>query len=465
MTARHRRTLAGVLVAAALAAVHLGGCAPSPPAADDAALVPDGLYVDWDLADWRVDRSILVNVRDYATTQNLRRSEPARDYQQAVTYRAPWDSVTMVTFLALNDAEQAERRRLASNHIKAARRVVLGTVNHYWSRASDGYLPNLNAIDNAPSPLGVETAVTTALRHLVAATGLDPTNPAGWRDLAYFTGVAGDRQRQGRALTATLAALDLVDHERAARDDFGRLRRDALLDLAWLARDLGQPELTLGYLDHLQPWLSTPSPEQPDRTFEARLLRGLALADAGEWLAAVQQARDLPRIRVHSRALRGGVREDLRWQLDPPHFEALGYDRAAWPRQESDFGRRWIKAMAGAPSGDIGHTLWLLGAPPTHLELPPRLASRFWQDQGRLYARAGDFTEARNCFEWAVMYRPYMAFFPLTGSAQARRLATPGAPQRYYTAYGMFFLCGDRSAYDRDVELAMNERARTEQRN
>ena len=438
---------------AAIALIVICGCSGAPDAeTDPTAPVPTDLWVDWDLADWRVDRYILVNIRDFTTTQNLGRRDPVSDYQKAVTYKADWDSLGLIPFLSLNEAEQRDRRRVARNHIAEARRVVLGTTNHYWLESSLGFVPNLSN-DNAPIPMGAETAVTHAIGNLVAAVGTDPSNPAGWRDLAYFYGVVGDRVRQQRALTASLVALDRIDTEQKAEDDFGRMRRDVFLDLAWLARDLRQPNLTLAYLAHVNSWLATPSPEHNDRVYEAKLLRGLALADRGEWLAAVNQARELPRIEVVSRSIRGGVREDLRWFLDPPHFEALGYDRAAWPRLASDFGRRWVKATAGAPSGNPDHTLWLLGAPPTHLEFPPRLAYRYWQDQGRLYARAGDAETALHCFEWAVMYRPYMAFFPLAGSGSSpSRLARPGTAKRYYTAYGMFFLCGDRSAFTRDTD-------------
>ncbi len=446
-----------------LTALALASCGSKPDAdlAPD-QVVPADLYVDWDLTDWRVDRYILVNVRDYATTQNLGRRDPAADYQKAVTFQAVWDSVGLITFLSLNEAEQLDRQRVARKHIAKARNVVMGTMNHYWSQASRGYVPNLNSMDNAPIPMGVETAVTTGIRNLVAAVGVDPSNPAGWRDLAYFYGVVGDRPRQQRALGAALVSLDRIDPDQLAEGDPGRLRRDVFLDLAWLARDLKQPDLTLAYLDHVHPWLRTESPERADRIFEAGVLRGLALADKGEWLAAMSQARDLPRIEVTSRSIRGSVREDLRWYLDAPHWEALGYDRSAWPKLVSDFGRRWIKAMAGAPSGDISHTLWILGPPPTHLEFPSRLASRYWQDQGLLYARSGDMGMARHCFEWAMMYRPYMAFYPLTGSnPRPSRTAQAGTPQSYYTAYGLFFLCGDRGAFDRDVEPTVATRART----
>ena len=447
-----RRQSGIYLVAVALAAIC--GCSGAPDVETDPGTeAPTDLWVDWDLADWRVDRYIQVSIRDFTTTQNLGRRDPISDYQKAVTYQAAWDSLGLIPFLALNEAEQQDRRRVARNHIAKARRVVLGTMNHYWLESSLGYFPNLSIFGQAPIPYGAETAVTDAIGNLVAAVGTDPSNPAGWRDLAYFYGVVGDRVRQQRALTASLVALDRIDPDQVAAGDYGRLRRDVFLDLAWLARDLRQPDLTLAYLAHLNFWLATPSPEHNDRVYEAKLLRGLALADKGEWLAAVNQARALPRIEVVSRRIRGGVREDLRWFLDPPHFEALGYDRSAWPRLVSDFGRRWIKATAGAPSGDPEHTLWLLGAPPTHLEFPPRLASRYWQDQGRFYARAGDGATAMHCFEWAVMYRPYMAFFPLSGSRRdASRLARPGTAQRYYTAYEMFFLCGDRSAFTRDTE-------------
>ncbi|HOX25403.1 MAG TPA: hypothetical protein PLL30_12475 [Candidatus Krumholzibacteria bacterium] len=444
-----------------LTLVVVAGCG-GPPASEFAADEPSpaGLYVDWDRADWLVDRSILVNVRDFTVAQNLGRRDPVAEYRVAITYAAEWDSLGLIPFLALNEDEQADRRRLARKHLAEARRVALGTLGHYREAASRGFLPNLNLVDNAPIPPGAETAVTTAIRHLTTAAGLDPSHPAAWRDLAYFSGVVGDRRRQQRALDAALAALDRVDSDHPAEGDLGRLRRDIVLDLAWLARDLGQPQLTLAYLDHVEPWLATPSPERDLRRFEARLLRGLALADRGDWLAAIGVARDLPRTEVLSRTPRGGARESLRWFLGAPNLLALGYDRANWPRQVSDFGRRWIKALAGAPSGDSRHTLWLLGSPPTDLEFPPRLAARYWQDQGRVYARAGDHESARHCFEWSAMYRPFLAFFPIAGSRGPSRLGAAEASQRYFTAYGMFFLCGDRGAYDRDAAATVAERPR-----
>jgi tetratricopeptide (TPR) repeat protein len=447
----HPKTTIALAMSAAI--LLLAGCGGGPAPETGAAFdVPDDLYVDWDHADWRVDRFIMVNVRDFVVAQGLAVDDPAAEYRKAVTYEAEWDSLGLIAFLSINDAEQAERRRLSRGHVREARRIMLGTVNGYWSRSIDGHLPFLSQVEPAIAPEGAETAVTTTLGHLVTATGLDPSNAAAWRDRAYFHGVIGDRTNQQRALTAALVALDQVDPEQRATGDVARLRRDVFLDLAWLARDLGQPDLALAYLDHVATWLPVASPEREVREFEGALLRGLALADQGEWLEAVTLARQMPRIEVVSRRLRAGVRDDLRWLLDEPNAEQLGYNRTNWPRVSSDFGRRWVKALAGAPSGDADHTLWMLGPPPTHLEFPPRLAWRYWQDQGRLYARAKDFDAARHCFEWAMMYRPYMAFFPLRGTTRPpARLATAEASDRYFTGYGLFFLCGDRGAFDRDA--------------
>jgi len=440
-----------------LAVLAFGGCGstPEPESNNDQPMVADP-YVDWDRADWLLDRYIMVNLQDYVTTQNLGQRKPAKKYQDAITYKAHRDSMGLIPFLTLTAEEAEERRRLAANNVAEARRVALGAVGYYRENAAQGYQSNSSSVNMAPIPQGVETAVTTAISHLTLAVGMDPSNPAAWRDLAYFFGVVGDRTRQQRALSATLVALDHIDPDQTNEGDLARLRRDVLLDLSWLARDLGQPELTQAYLDHVQNWLHVESPERSDRIFEANVLRGLAYADQNEWLAAVETARALPRYETTRRALRGGVRDDLRWHMSAPNSELLGSEKAAWPKQKSDFGRRWIKAMAGAPSGDIDHALWLLGPPATDLEFPSRLAWRFWQDQGRLYTRAGEMGTARHCFEWAAMYRPYLAFFPTTGVQGAFRMGTAEATERYYTAYGMFFLCGDRRAFDRDVESSIS---------
>ena len=188
-TARLCRTRGVALMLTILmAAIWLASCGGPPAPLDDPLRIDGDLYIDWDRADWRVDRYLLLSAKEFARNQNLGPREPAREYRRALTHTAAWDSIPLVTFLALETSEQAERRRLSRERLTAARRILLSTVNHYWNDASRGHVPNLNAIDNAPKPVGVETAVTSALRHLATAVGLDPTNAAAWRDLAYFCG-------------------------------------------------------------------------------------------------------------------------------------------------------------------------------------------------------------------------------------------------------------------------------------
>lgn len=440
----------------------LGGAGCSRPPAgqtqsNEPALAAD-LYVDWDDLDWHLDRYLQISLRDFAGAQNLVSGRPADDYRAATTYQAHWDSVGLHFFLRLHEEERQERRRLAAGHHADARRLLLGVINHYRSMLAGGYLPNLNVTDFAARPQGVETAVTNAIGRWISATGLDPSNAAAWRDLAYFCGVVGDRPRQQRSLGAALAALDRIDPRQVAEGNAGRLRRDILLDLAWLALDQRQPGLTLAYLEHVEPWLATPSPERDDRRFEAQVLRGLALVDRGRTRDAADQIRRLPSAELRLRAVRAGVREDLRWQVAPPHGGQLGYQRANWPRQTSYFARDWIRARIGAPSGEIEDTLWLLGPPPTALELPPRLAWRYWQDRGQLHAQAGDRYHATRCFERAAYFRPYLAFFPLRGSTGPSRLGPADVLHPFFTGYDRFFLCGDLDAYQQGLQTAVAAR-------
>ncbi|MEZ4386807.1 MAG: hypothetical protein R3D98_04395 [Candidatus Krumholzibacteriia bacterium] len=452
------RHLAGA-AALVLAALALAGCgSTSSWRPGDMSAAPSGLYVDWDYQDWCIDRFILVAVRDSRQAREVDRVALQREYLDAVTFQAAWDSLSLVTFLGLDPAEQQARRRDGASALRDARRAILSTVNYYRGVGDRAPGTNLTSVNVPMPPAGTETAVSVAIAKLVAATGIDPANAAAWHDLGYFCGIVGDRVRQQRALASCLAALDQASADVVEHVDALRLRRDVLLDLAWLARDLGQPAVTVAYLDHLQPWLDVPGREREERQYEAQLLRGLALADQGEWLAAVSQARDLPRLRVTTRTLAGGAaRQDLRWSLTAPHFMTLGFDRAAWPQQPSDFGRRWIKALAGAPAGESSHILWLLGPPPTHLEFPARLASRYWQDQGKIYAAAGEREMAGHCYEWASLYRPFAMFFPLTAADGNPR----GGQPAYFVGYGTYFLCGDREAYDRDADAIVAERSRT----
>lgn len=434
--------ICGLLLAA------LSGCSRQP-ARQFAGARPmaANLYIDWDELDWHLDRYLQVNMRDFALAQNLGSRQPVEDYRRATTYEAEWDSVGLDLFRRLHDEEQAERRQLADRHHAEARHLILGTVHHHGNLLARGYLPNLNTSDQASRPQGVETVVTRAINHWILATGLAPDDPAAWRDLAYFSGVVGDQRRQAQALNAALATLDRLDPAQTAEGPAGRLRRDLYLDLAWLARDQGQAALALAYLDHLEPWLLTPAAEREDRRFEAQVLRGLAYTDLGKLRAATEQVHRLPPAVLLSRTGRGGVREDLRWHLAAPHREGIGYLRGNWPRQSSDFARRWIRARIAMMSGDLQAAVWHLGAPPTFLELPPRLAWRYWQDRGELHARDDDLYTATRCFEWAAFYRPYMAFFPLRGSQGPSRLAPSDGWHRFYTGYGVFYLCGDRGTY------------------
>lgn len=441
-----------IVVACGVCAALSAGCG-RPAAVDQVAELSttNQPYVDWDDQDYHVDRFLQLRLKDFSISQGLGPRRPADAYRSAVSYAAVWDSVGLAFFRRLNQAEQADRRRLALHHHAEARRIVLAAVHHHRNASARGHLPALSRSDPAGRPAGVETAVTEALRHLVRATGMDPTLAAAWRDLGYFCAAAGDRHRQRRALSAALLALDLVDPDQGTAGDHARLRRDIFLDLAWLSRDEGRPEQALAYLDHARPWLVVASPERDERYFEAMLLRGLALAEQGEWRAAGQIARELPAIRVPVRAVRGGVREDLRWHISAPLRDSLGFERSAWPRRESTFGRQWIRAVIGAPSGDPWHTLYLMGAPPTDLELPARLASRYWQDRGRLHDLADDGEVAARCYQWAAYYRPYFAFFPIRVGAGPPRFDEFSAERRYYTGYGMFFLCGDRDLFLQDL--------------
>jgi hypothetical protein len=436
------------LIGAGLIAASLTGCSRQPAAELGGDAPPaTNLYIDWDELDWHLDRYVQVNMRDFAAAQNLTSRQPVDDYRKATTYAAEWDSVGLELFRRLHDEEQAERRRLAARHHAEARRLVLGTVHHYGNMLASGYVPYLSPLGQASRPQGVETMVTAAISHWIRATGLAPDNPAAWRDLGYFCGVVGDQARQVRALNAALATLDRHDPAQAPEGPAGRLRRDIYLDLAWLARDQGQPALTLAYLDHLEPWLLTPSAEREDRRFEAQVLRGLAYADLGNLRAATEQVHRLPPAEVLIRTVRGGVRDDLRWHLAAPHRDGIGYMRGNWPRQISDFGRRWIRARIALMAGDLQAAVWHLGAPPTDLELPARLAWRYWQDRGELHSLDDDLFIATRCFEWAAFYRPYMAFFPLRGSQGPSRLAPSDRWHRFYTGYGVFYLCGDRGTY------------------
>lgn len=439
----------------------LAGCS-GPPAAGRVGLdaasdhaPAEALYVDWDEHDFHLDRYLQINLRDLAVSMDRDHRDLSDVYRQAVTDEAAWDSIGLDLHSRLNRAEQTQRRRLATRHHDRARSLLLGVIHHHRNWLARGLLPDFTPVGMIDRHEGVETVVTTALKHLTRATATDPSLAAAWRDLAYFSGVAGDRDRQERALNAALAALEAPGRGPRDTDDHGRLRRDILLDLAWLVRASGRLDLAIAHLDRLEPWLGTPAPEADLRLYEALLLRGLALADRGDRREANRIARELPALRLPVRAIRALKREDLHWHISIPNSGELGFMRSAWPRRESNFGRQWIRAALEAASGDPRRAARLLHAPPTDLELPSRLAWRYWQERGRLHDLANEGHEAIRCYQRAAQYRPYLAFFPLRASDGAPRLGEFGFVRRYYAGYGLFFLCGDPELWQSDHPSAM----------
>ena len=117
------RTVSACVVV--LAALAMAGCGSSPSVQTEGDPPPPAdLYVDWDYHDWLLDRYIMTNVREFVLSHGQRVPKPHLDYQDAVRYSAPWDSVSLVTFVSLSRDEQIARTPGGSGRDGARRAAV-----------------------------------------------------------------------------------------------------------------------------------------------------------------------------------------------------------------------------------------------------------------------------------------------------------------------------------------------------
>lgn len=140
-------------------------------------------------------------------------------------YDADLAAIELARFRDLTRTEQVERRRLADGYWKRALRFK-HLVEYVWSLNQSQFV--ITTAKDSPPPSGAGEAVTHCYHNLIAATGLDPSNPLLWYDLIYFAGILGDWQRFRSGMDAAMLAI--------GEDADGRyetLRLRLALDYAW----------------------------------------------------------------------------------------------------------------------------------------------------------------------------------------------------------------------------------------
>ncbi|MEZ4386810.1 MAG: tetratricopeptide repeat protein [Candidatus Krumholzibacteriia bacterium] len=443
-----RLCLVCVLLAAATAAV-----ADSP--------------VLWDQLDWRLERSVLVSRYLFHDRQP---ADPWALYTRTLGPDETPLADLLAEFRALAPEARQRATRAAEERLANGRLALLDCV-YPLRDAVENREPNLVGDVGEPTP-GFAEATGKAIELFADAVRRDPTLAEAWYHLAFFTDLAGDRARSARARAAFFSVWP--EQDAGTRESLAPLRELAVLDQAWSLRDAGRYDECTAWLDREDAGLSveaTPPGVAP--ATEARLIRALCAAEQGNVSAALGALPSLPLMALPHRAsaplqsyVPVGLQESYYRQrfgddTDPHHNPAPTWqedpvDNLARERRDSSYLRRWVKAWTSLRRGYEAETVRRdLGRVETELEFQPRLAWRWWQDQGLIHEALGDPELARVCWARAAVYRPLFIYQPTgqgQGLAGVHGLGGTGEP--YFLGYGTFFLAGSVWGYAANAELA-----------
>ncbi|MFH2051097.1 MAG: tetratricopeptide repeat protein [bacterium] len=435
-------------LALALVAALLCGCVCScggpwtagdpTPGRPDGTDPAAGAWNDWPALDWRFDRGILTRTYLFSAQQP---DHPLDAYLAAQVFGARGDSLGLEDFLALDADRRNQRRRAAADHRDRAQRLWR-SLDSLWNRMRDNPGAFVSGSFSEPEFLG--DGVTMAIGHLSTAVGLDPSSGGAWYDLAVMYGAAGDVRRQDRALQAGLAAMAATGDP----DDPGqaRLRRRLLLDRAWLLRDAGRFDECLDHLSRVMAMMREDDFRTPEDGKEALLIKGLALAGAGNVNEARLVANQLTGWTVPRRQRRVVQDSEAHRAIDKRNLEPVA----------SDFDRRWIRATASWKLGDGDQALAQLAESDFRCEFPAHLNFRFWNDVGAIQEHFGKMAESRISYALAAIYRPLFIYQPMVGARGiARVYGQPGAGQLYFLGYRHFYLAGSLFSYAANRLVAM----------
>jgi tetratricopeptide (TPR) repeat protein len=421
----------------------------------------------WDQLDWRLDRSVLVSRYLFNDQQ------PANPWPLYVRTLGPDEAPVadlLAEFRALSPDARARARTAARDLLASGRLAIL---DHAYRLRDAVQAREANVAGNGADPTpGFAEATGKAIERLADAVRRDPTLAEAWYHLAYFTDLAGDGTRAARAREAFFTVWP--EQDEATQQALQPVRELAILDHAWYLRDSGRYQECLAWLDRHDGSLSRQAIDPGvSRATEARLIAGLCHAEQAEVGPALSIVSSLPLMELPHRAtapMRTYVAlsnqqsfyvQRFGSDLDPHHNPAPDWterplDNLARERRESSYLRRWVKAWLSLRRGYEAETVRRdLGRVELELEFQPRLAWRWWQDQGLIREALGELELARICWARAAVYRPYFIYQPTGqghGVARVHGLSGTGLP--YFLGYGTFMISGSVWSYAANAALA-----------
>ena len=418
------------LIFAVLLVASCGG----PPAVETDAgqkAGPADNWTDWAHLDLCIARSQII--QNYLFNTVFAPDDPLGDYLEVTTLPLPLPAVDLPAFRKLPAADQERRAELADkSYFKACkfRRNINRRLEIQVDQRDSG------AYSSEQDTVSKFVGVTHAVGHLIRATSLDPSRSVMWYDLAFFAGIGGDHDLQGRALDAALQSWD-----QRRGDPLLYLR--ILLDQAWMLRDTGRSQECLEVVTRILKLIKEDDRQTFDLAREALLIQGLALVDAGMIYEARSLAKQLGDWRVP--------------KLSPyrPDFNR-GKDHSSLSHVDSDFARDWIWALTHLVQDNAERALRQFTPLNYKLVLPPRLNSRFWNDMGQIREHFGDVAQARNCYTKAAVSNPFFLYYPMDPVRGLSRIyGHAGAGFLYVLGYKHFYLGGSLFSYAANRVLAM----------
>lgn len=398
-------------------------------------------FTDWARLDYRFMRRPLASAYFF---KQLRMGDAAEKYREQTWYSAPLGPVTLHEFQQLDSATQSHRQELARDHHDEALklRAIIWRGWEIWTLTKKDAV----AQEAMTEEMGI---VTPALKHLKMATGLDPSAPVPWYDLAYFAGVVGDRHLQRQALDGGLNALEAPRGEGLgpvwkASETHTRLRLRLLLDKSWFLRDEGYFAGAIQVVQKTIEQMARDDLRTLDEAREAMLLQALLMVDLGRVHEARQLARKLPTWDLH---------------LQKPPFEYV--DRQAMTKSNlevfsSTFAQDWVWIMTFHALGEKEQALNRMPERNYLTEFPPHLNFRYWRDLGRVLEDFGEREDSQLAYGFSILFHPYFPYFPLQGARGISRVVDQtGSGQAYYLGYQKFFVSGSYFGYAANRIVAM----------
>ena len=420
--------------------------------------------ISWDKLDWGLDRGTLVSRYLFHDSQP---PSPWQEYLKTLNEGATPSAADLDEFLLLPAAEQDRQRREAKDLHERARSTMMEYAGGLRDAMQDG---DANYIgDIMWETPGFAMAVTSAITRLDQAALLDPSSVRIWYDLSYFCDLVGDVNRTERSWLGFMAA-----HQNMSPDDqknVDDLWQQVVLDRAWALRDNGHYQECITWLDTHRGQLS----READKPLlapwvESVLIYGLVKADLGEHHAAKGVLPKLPVLKVPTRTAGVQMKYVNPMRAEVLYAQRFGYnpynktltttnttqDLNTKDSRSSDYLRRWVKAWSALRRDHVKQSvIETMGRPMTELDFQPRVARRWWQDQGLIYEQLGEYELARVCWARAAVYRPFFIYYPMgQGNGVSKVHGLEGTGEPYYLAYGTFFTAGSLWSYAANAALA-----------